>query len=338
MAQPAPQRSNDWPQEGLELRGDFREANRNTGPAQGTRPGTPIRGTQSFVHTLSWCWRHPSLTGLEILWRWIFGIPTLALLWHQAQKLLASAQLDLPALRRMTFLDPVSSAGTLTAAATSLLPGILHTASWLGPVLLLSWIVISSLGRTAVLRRADPSLHARPLTLMALSAIRLVFLFASFALWFACLQAAARAAITGPIAAGQEPSVVLYCALAIIITLGLFVLWGVVSWVFSLAPLLAMIDDLGPAGSLSASLRTRPLRMKLVEINLVMGIVKICLIVLAMVFSACPLPFESVATPEFLTWWCLGVTVLYFIGSDFFHVARLIAYLRLWQGPREAEL
>ena len=46
--------------------------------------------------------------------------------------------------------------------------------------------------------------------------------------------------------------------------------------------------------------------MKLVEINLVMGIVKIALMVLALVFSACPLPFESVATPEFLTWWWMG--------------------------------
>ncbi len=69
---------------------------------------------------------------------------------------------------------------------------------------------------------------------------------------------------------------------------------------------------------------------KLVEINLVMGIVKIALIVLAMVFSATPLPFESVTTPEFLMWWWAGVTVLYLLASDFFHVARQVAYLQLW--------
>jgi hypothetical protein len=73
------------------------------------------------------------------------------------------------------------------------------------------------------------------------------------------------------------------------------------------------------------------LKSKLVEINLVMGIVKIALIVLAMVFSATPLPFESVTTPEFLLWWWVGVTVLYFLGSDFFHVARQVAYLQLWR-------
>jgi hypothetical protein len=62
-----------------------------------------------------------------------------------------------------------------------------------------------------------------------------------------------------------------------------------------------------------------------------MGIVKIALIVLALVFSACPLPFESVATPAFMAWWYVGVTVIYLIASDFFHVVHLVAYLQLWQ-------
>ena len=70
---------------------------------------------------------------------------------------------------------------------------------------------------------------------------------------------------------------------------------------------------------------------KLVEINLVMGIVKVALVVLALVFSSTPLPFESVTTAAFLaTWWSID-GVLYLVASDFFHVARLLGYLRLWQ-------
>ncbi len=41
-----------------------------------------VRGTQSFVRTLSECWSRPSLTLLEVLWRWTYGVPVLALLWH----------------------------------------------------------------------------------------------------------------------------------------------------------------------------------------------------------------------------------------------------------------
>ena len=52
---------------------------------------------------------------------------------------------------------------------------------------------------------------------------------------------------------------------------------------------------------------------------------------LGLVFSATPLPFETVTTPDFLVKWWIGVTVLYLVGSDFFHVARLVAYLQLWR-------
>jgi hypothetical protein len=62
-----------------------------------------------------------------------------------------------------------------------------------------------------------------------------------------------------------------------------------------------------------------------------MGIVKIALIVLALVLSATPLPFESVMTQDALMLWWMGVTLLYLVASDFFHVARLLGYLNLWR-------
>jgi len=170
---------------------------------------------------------------------------------------------------------------------------------------------------------------------MMLQAIRLCALAGSFWVWFTCIEVAARVAVIGPMAAGQEPNLVLYCAMAIVTTLGLFVLWGIVSWVFAIAPLLAMLRGTGVAASLAAALRLGTLKSKLVEINLVMGIVKIALIVLAMVFSATPLPFQTVTTPGFLACWWAGVTVLYLVGSDFFHVARLVAYLNLWRAQEE---
>ncbi len=57
-----------------------------------------------------------------------------------------------------------------------LLPPVWQVAVWLGPVLVVSWVVISSLGRTVVLRRADSRLHARPGTLMILQSLRMVAL------------------------------------------------------------------------------------------------------------------------------------------------------------------
>jgi hypothetical protein len=297
-------------------------------PATGN---APIRGTQSFVYTLSACWRRPSLTALEVLWRWAFGIPALALVYYEATRILQQTPIDTAALSRMSLFDPMSAASTLSDAAALILPLAVRAAAWLAPLLLLAWIVISALGRTAVLRRLDPRLHPRPRTLMLLQAVRILALAAAFALWYACIHAAAHIAVNAPIAQDQEPSPVLFSALAIIATLGLFTLWAVVSWGLSVAPLLAMLRNLGAPASLAQSFHLGPLRSKLVEINLVMGIVKIALIVLAMVLSACPLPFESVATPQFMAWWYAAVTVLYLLASDLFHVVQLASYLALWK-------
>ncbi len=296
-----------------------------------------VRGTQSFVHTLSECWRRPSLTALEVLWRWLYGIPALLLLWHEAVKILNATPVDIAALQRMTVFDPMGAAATVAQTSSALWPPVWQVVVWLGPLLLVGWVVVSSLGRTVVLRRADSRLYARPMTLMALQALRMVALGGSFAVWFLCVQWAARIAILERLSVGGEPNLVGYFALVIVATLGLFTLWAVVSWALSVAPLLGMLRGLGVWESLAAAFRLGPLKAKLVEINLVMGIVKIALIVLAMVFSATPLPFENVTTPGFLMWWWVGVSVLYLVASDFFHVARLVAYLELWRAYERNE-
>ncbi len=310
--------------------------------------GADVRGTQSFVHTLSSCWRRPWLTALEVAWRWAVGIPALVLIVWQAKGALLEAThgtLDPATLGLDSVLlhdvvgalsaDPLGAAGKLSRAAGLVWPGFVHFGIWLLPLLLVAWVVISSLGRTLVLRRADRRLSARPGTLMLLQAIRLTVLWAAFLGWFEAIGWSAGVAINGPIATGQEPNLVLYSALVIVTTLGLFTAWGFVSWVLSMAPLLAMLKNLDARASLRAATKLGPVRGKLVEINLVMGIVKIALIVLAMVFSATPLPFEDVTTPGFLAWWWAGVTLFYLLASDFFHVARLVAYLNLWRAYAE---
>ena len=299
-------------------------------------PGGMVRGTQWFVGALSWCWRHPSVTALEVLWRWLFGIPALWIAGRQIEHLLSSAtggtyDWSLLGLDHLTVVDPIGAATKLAVASSRLLPPTLALARWLVPPMLLTWIVVSSLGRTLVLRRADPALHKRPGTLMLLQVLRVASLAASFILWFELLTTVGARTVTGPIAAGLEPNLLLYFAVAIVGTLALFTLWALVSWVLGVAPLLAMLHDRGALQSLRDAVRLGPLKLKLIEINLVMGIVKMALLVLAMVFSATPLPFETIITQQFLLWWTAGVALIYFVASDFFHVARLVNYLQLWR-------
>jgi hypothetical protein len=145
------------------------------------------------------------------------------------------------------------------------------------------------------------------------------------------MRAAVIVANVYAVLAAQVLQVLLWLTLVICLSLGIFTLWALVSWVFSIAPLLVLLEDRGVRSSLVRSLRLGCLTGKLVEINLVMGIIKVALVVLAMVWSAIPLPF--VDAPQGLGlygWWALG-TVLYCVASDLFQVARLVAFVHFWR-------
>lgn len=303
--------------------------NRERGELVSAADGS-VRGTQSFVRTLSECWSRPSLTAFEVLWRWMYGVPALVLLWFIGRRVLSQSSFDVAVLEGVTVTRPLDAAQALTTALTALLPAITSQVLWVAPLLMLVWVVWSSIGRTFVLRRAYPELHSRLGTTIVLQLLRTMALAAAFVLWFVYLRWAAATQVAGPLERGLEPNLVSYFALVIVGTLSVFAVWSILSWFLSIAPLLAMLRNLGVVQSLGAALRLGEVKGKLIEINLVMGIVKIALLVLAMVFSATPVPFESIATPTFLHIWWTVFTLLYFIASDFFHVARALAYLKLW--------
>jgi hypothetical protein len=302
----------------------------STSPTAPQQPA-PIRGTQSFLAMIAECWKRPSLLGLELLWRWAFGIPAAAVLGWEAYRILSSVSLAHTGIAQFSLIDTVTAAQILAATADVLLPPIREVARWLLPTLAVAWALASGFGRSLVLRRYDPSLRFAPWLMVGLQLLRILVLGASFALWFVGLHWAAWTSLSG-----STPSLVLYFLQAIALSFAIFFFWALVSWVFSIAPLLALLEGTGMIASLRNSLRfgqgsLRGLRSKLVEINLVLGIVKVALIVLAMVFCATPVPFkEEINGTSLYVWWAL-VSVWYCVASDFFQVARIIGFMELWR-------
>ena len=152
--------------------------------------------------------------------------------------------------------------------------------------------------------------------------------------WWASLSWAGQTHIN----AAGEPDLIGYTIWAVFLTLGFFTLWALVSWVVTIAPMLVLLENSSVATALVQSLKLgKAFTGKLVEINLVMGIVKIALLVVAMVFSAVLIPFseEVGASALHLEW--LVVTIFYFIASDYFQVVRLKGFIEFWhiyRGPQ----
>jgi hypothetical protein len=173
--------------------------------------------------------------------------------------------------------------------------------------------------------------------MMALQASWLALFAVTYWGWFRSIAWVAATHITP----GAEPDLVGYSVGVIFLSLGFFTAWALASWALSIAPLLMLLEDRSVFSSLGQSLRLgKAMTAKLVEINLVMGIVKLALLVLAMVLSAAPLPFSDQLGSDTLHWISAVAAVFYLVASDYFHVVRLkgfVEFRKMFRGQQASE-
>ena len=287
-----------------------------------------MRGTQSTVAQMGWVFARPSLTALEVAWRWLIGVPLLLVFWAEASKILGALPVSSTGLDRLTLQDPWVSAVRMADAWDLYRPPVMHVLAWLAPIAALAWVIVSGLGRSLVLKRLDPRIAFRPAAVIALQAAWLAVLVLTFWGWYRSIGWAAATHM----GTGDEPDLVGYSMWAIFLSLGFFTLWGLVNWPVSIAPMLVVLEDRSAVSALREAVRLgKDFRSKLVEINLVMGIVKIALLVLAMVFSAVLIPFSNEIGAGALHVEWIIVSLFYFIASDYFHVVRLKGFVEFWR-------
>jgi hypothetical protein len=305
----------------------------------------PLRGTQSLVGQMGWVFARPSLTVIEVAWRWVFGIPFLVVCWVQAQRILTALPLESTGLSAIDTQNPWTAAVQLDRALALYQPHVSAVLRWLLPVAALAWVVVSGLGRSLVLKRlgaireantgANPALRPsrwpsgfRILPMIVLQAAWLVVWTVLCFGWIRSMQWAAATHI----AAAGEPDLVGFSIWVIFLSLGFFTAWALVSWPVAIAPILMALEDCTPAQALARSLRLgKPFTGKLIEINLVMGIVKLALVVLAMVLSAAPLPFSDQLGADALHWITAVAAIFYLLASDYFQVVRLKGFVEFWK-------
>jgi hypothetical protein len=283
---------------------------------------------------MGWVFARPLLTVLELAWRWAFGIPFLAVCSLQVLRILlviGKQELLSPDLTSINTQNPWIAATQISRIIVLCQPSFIAGLSWLLPIAALAWVVVSGVGRTLLLRRMEPALRVRPLTMITLQAAWL----ALFALvcwgWYTSIGWVA--AIHVP--PNGEPDLIGFSGWTIFLSLGFFTAWALLSWPLSIAPLLALFERRSALAAIRESLHLgKPFTGKLIETNLVMGIVKLALIVVAMVFSAAPLPFSDELGPDSLHLvWALSV-LFFLIASGYFQVVRLKGYVEFWRTYR----
>ena len=298
-----------------------------------------MRGTQLLVVHMGAVIKRPGLTLIEITWRWLVGIPILLVLWQQALKILAEYPLESSGAGSIDFTNPWLAAQQVAGAWSYYIPHVSIVMRWLLPVWAVAWIVVSALGRNLLLMRIEPRLRFRPVTMIALhTAWVAMFLLVVYG-WFRSMEWVAATHMSGTnIGAGGEPDLIGLFIWTIFLSLGFFALWALVNWTVSVAPLIALLEGGSALSALRESLRLgKPFTGKLAEINLVMGIVKIGLAVLAMVFSAAPLPFSDELGPDAMHAVLLASLVFFLVATDYFQVVRIKAFVEFWKIFRTSE-
>jgi hypothetical protein len=277
---------------------------------------------------MGWVVKRPSLTAIEVCWRWVFGIPILAVCWQQWQQILVAFPLENSGFNSLDAQNPWVAVVQLASVFSFYQPHVLAVLLWLLPVAAVAWAVISGVGRNLVVKRMHPGLPFRPLAMIVLQAAWLVLLAAIFWGWFRSMQWAAATHIS----ASGDPDLVGFAIWAICLSLAFFTAWALLSWALEIAPLLLLLERRSAVSALGESLRLgKTFTGKLAEINLVMGIVKLALIVLAMVFSAAPLPFSDELGGGALHVVWAASTGFYLLANDYFQVVRIKGFVEFWQ-------
>jgi hypothetical protein len=276
---------------------------------------------------MGWMFRHPAIVAVEVGWRWLFGIPFLLVCWIRLQHIFTVLSPEDAGLSELNAQNPWIAAGQLSRAWWQYRPLVAHEMRWLAPVAVVIWIVVSGVGRNLALKRMEPRAPMRPLSMMALQAAWLAVFGGVWWGWFRSVSWAAATHF-----AGSEPDLIGFSIWLIFLSLAFFTVWALAGWIVSVAPVLMLLEHRSAGSALKEGLRLgRPFTAELVEIGMVMGIVNLALMVVAMVFSAAPLPFSDQLGGDALHMVWAAAAIFYLIAHDYFQLVRLKCFVEFWK-------
>src|ERR1700679_2675767 len=103
--------------------------------------------------------RRPSLTGLEIGWRWLVGGIALYVAAVALGSYGVGVNVDVSGLQNLSVFQPVAAIQSIHALAHSIWGYTIPMLRWMVPSVIVLWLVVAAVGRTVVYRRLDATLQ-----------------------------------------------------------------------------------------------------------------------------------------------------------------------------------
>jgi hypothetical protein len=263
---------------------------------------------------------------IEIAWRWTFGLLATLLLVLGTTAFIARLNIS-PADAQV-----IRGPRPTPAAAAALVHVFEQNGVWRQFFLIaaavvfpstLIWIIAATIGRVAVLRRLFASPQVDTAAVLYLTIARAGLLFACVALWFGWMVLCAFLTMSG-----EEPNYPLYLLLSFLALPVVAVVWGMLNWVLSLAPVLVARDRLGALASYRSAVRlVRREKATFVSVTSWLGMARLMVMIAALVIALLfLLVFHSADT---VTIMLTIVTLLYCAFADYLYVVRLAAYSQI---------
>jgi len=270
--------------------------------------------------------KNPKLVLLEVAWRWSFGLLALLLLWWAIVSVLHRVTIsdaDWAALRSLNLHDTPQTLAKIVILFWE--DFLLMLAALLSALALaLAWMITATWGRAAtlyILTKRSNTPAVAGLNLLRVLLFVVTLLAAVFAVegavWLATPSSADQA----------ELNWALYLLIVLIALPLIMIAWGMLNWVFSLAPLFAVREQKGTFASLAAAFRSLRCNRKIYWS--VSGVYGLYLGAALVTLTVTGLVLLALSQSKIVLGLLLALLLLYFAFADLLYVARLAAYLQI---------
>ncbi len=280
---------------------------------------SPIRAGFAAIH------QKPMVVAIEIAWRWTFGLIATVLLWLGARAFAAGLRLSEGDEQALRGHDPT----TIVASLMHILqqPGVLQNFFSIAATIAIPsaviWIAAATLGRVATLKKLTGISDVNAKAIFAFTTARVILLIGAVLAWYAWMLVCA--AIT---MASAEPNYPLYLLLSMLALPVIALIWGLLNWLLSLAPVCAIRNNGGPWEVYRKTVqRVRERRSEFISISSWLGLPRLFAMGIALTIAIIFLvAIDSVlAGSVALTL----ITLAYCAFADYLYVVRLAAYAQI---------